>query len=123
MTINELCKKAHAAALAKGWYERKRELPELLMLTVSELAEAMEADRHAAWAETTDAHFYVDKLNDATMRNGFEISVKDTVQDEIADAFIRLADLCGFYDIDIESFIEAKMQYNETRPPKHGKKY
>ena len=45
-TINDLCKQAHDNAVAKGFYERKRELPELLMLITSELAEAMEAERN-----------------------------------------------------------------------------
>ena len=53
----------------------------------------------------------------------FEALVKDSVEDEIADAFIRLFDLCGFYGIDIEAHIKAKMAYNATRPAKHGKKY
>lgn len=48
MTLNELCTAAHTAAVEKGWYERPRELPELLMLIVTELAEAVEADR-AGW--------------------------------------------------------------------------
>lgn len=124
MTINELCEKAHSAAVAKGWYERNRELPEFLMLIVSELSEAMEADRKGDWAEPKDAEWYLAKdLTDAKVRGGFEMSVKDMVQDELADTFIRLADLCGHYGIDIESYILAKMRYNETRPQMHGKKY
>ena len=49
--------------------------------------------------------------------------IRGTVPEEIADAFIRLFDLCGFYGIDIEAHIKAKMAYNATRPAKHGKKY
>ena len=41
---------------------------------------------------------------------------------EIADTFIRLFHLCGDLDIDIEKFIEEKMEKNRTRPPKHGRK-
>jgi len=40
---------------------------------------------------------------------------------EIADIFIRLMDICGTLGIDIESEIINKMQYNRTRPFKHGK--
>jgi hypothetical protein len=47
----------------------------------------------------------------------------ESVELEIADTFIRLFDLCGFYGIDIDSHVAAKMAYNTTRPPKHGKAY
>ena len=134
--INDLCKLAHDAAVSKGFYERQRNLPELLMLVVSELAEAMEADRHGktliafnspipprhrTWDQWLRSA--AEKMNISEMRSTFETYVKDTVEDEIADAFIRLFDLCGFYGIDIEAHIKAKMAYNATRPAKHGKKY
>jgi NTP pyrophosphatase (non-canonical NTP hydrolase) len=53
----------------------------------------------------------------------FAKDVKDTFEDELADAVIRIADLCGYLNIDLESHIKAKMRYNETRPHKHGKEY
>lgn len=49
--------------------------------------------------------------------------VKDTLEDELADALIRLLDLTAHLGIDIERHIELKMQYNALRPYKHGKKY
>jgi NTP pyrophosphatase (non-canonical NTP hydrolase) len=41
--------------------------------------------------------------------------------EEIADVLIRVLDLCGEYDIDIGAVVNDKMDYNATRPPKHGK--
>ena len=121
MTLNDLCKHAHKAALAKGWYDKERKLPELLMLTVSELAECLEADRKDKLSSNL-AIGIQNGLHDCSTES-FEIFFKDTVEDELADTFIRLADICGFYGIDIESHIRAKMAYNETRPKKHGKAY
>ena len=46
---------------------------------------------------------------------------KDTIEEEVADIFIRLCDLCGQYNIDLEYFIKEKMEYNKTRPNMHGK--
>jgi len=53
----------------------------------------------------------------------FKKYVKDTVQDEIADAFIRILDMCEYYGIDLQKHVELKMEYNKSRPRLHDKKY
>ena len=73
----------------------------MLMLVVSELGEAIEAHR--------------------TGLAGLE--AKDTFEDEIADTVIRIFDMCEGFGIDLERHIELKLEYNRTRPYKHGKKY
>ena len=49
--------------------------------------------------------------------------MKDTFEDEIADTVIRIFDMCEGFGIDLERHIELKLEYNRTRPYKHGKKY
>lgn len=53
----------------------------------------------------------------------FREHVKDTVEDEIADAIIRLLDLSGYMGIDIDAHVGAKLAYNATRGTRHGKAY
>jgi hypothetical protein len=53
----------------------------------------------------------------------FRTHVKDTFEDEIADAVIRIFDLCGGLGIDLERHIMMKDMYNETRARLHGKQY
>lgn len=67
-----------------------------LMLIVGEVAEAQEGLRH----------------ND-----------KDNFREELADIAIRLADLCGGLEVDLEHEIERKMAINNSRPWKHGKAF
>jgi len=43
--------------------------------------------------------------------------------EELADVFIRLADLCGTYNIDIEYEIKRKMEINKNRPHLHNKRF
>ena len=113
--LNALALKIHADAVAKGFYEKPRETGTMLMLVVSELSEALEADR-------TDRHAPGDfSYGGATLE--FRENVKDTFEDEIADSVIRLLDLCGHLDIDIDRHIKAKMEYNQTRPIRHNKNY
>jgi NTP pyrophosphatase (non-canonical NTP hydrolase) len=117
MTIKELCKLSHKMAVDKGFWHKcstgevyQRNISELLMLIVTELGEACEALRN-------------------NNRQCYEISTKnkewekDTFEDEIADSFIRLADMCEALGIDIEWQIKQKMAYNKTRPKKHGKEF
>lgn len=46
----------------------------------------------------------------------------DNFTEEIADTFIRLFDLCGYLDIDISKAVADKVEYNKTRPYRHGNK-
>lgn len=85
------------------------------MQVVSELSEAMEAHRQGKYMSFVppSSDFILPKID----------KIKDTFEVEIADVFIRLASLCGYLNIDIEKFINAKMEYNRLRKPLHGKKY
>lgn len=126
MNINALIRQAHDIAVKNGFYEYENEIKnignrnisEMLMLIVSELAEAQEALRRNKFnpylPEYTNKKLNIVKFKKYT---------KDTFEDEIADTFIRLADLCGYLNIDIEKFIIAKIEYNKTREKKHGKKF
>ena len=126
MNINELSKECHEIALSKGWYDgRKRGIPELIMLIVTELSEAVEADRNGKYARhNRDLNLKLAlKPENPQFKTDFKSFIKDTFEDEIADAFIRLFDMCGYLNIDIEKHIRAKIEYNKTREYKHGKRY
>jgi len=128
MTVSELVLASHKAAKAKGFYDQgPRNIGELLMLTVSELSEALEAHRHGKRANPLggDIKNVWQEINGKTMVNPyiFESDIKDSLEDELADAVIRIADMAGYLGIDLESHVLAKMSYNETRPQKHGKAY
>ena len=92
--LNELAQICHAIAVEKGFWDEERNVGEALMLVVTELAEAMESYRR-------EEH--------------------ENFNEEIADTFIRLLDLCGGMNIDIESEISRKSEKNKKRPYKHGK--
>ncbi len=100
-TVSGWIKECHGAACDKGFWDKKRNVGEMLMLIVSELGEAIEAHRGGKWG----------------------LGKKDTFEDELADTAIRLFDLCGGLVIDLEKQIAWKMSFNRTRARKHGKKY
>ena len=133
-TINTLIKLAHEKAKNGGWWDAERNVPELLMLIVSELSEGLEAlrkDHYANKSITTDlyndlivnSHDEEFILNEEQWKNSFENNVKNTFEDEMADVAIRLFDLCGGLNVDLEKHIDLKMKYNSMRGYKHGKKF
>jgi len=122
MEIKELSKLAYENAKSKGFWDKPQETGTLLMLIVTELGEALEADRKNRFANRKEFS-KVEDLNGIVFKSLFEIHIKDTFEDEIADAYILLSGLVKAYDIDIEYYIKHKMRYNELREKLHGKKY
>jgi NTP pyrophosphatase (non-canonical NTP hydrolase) len=127
--LNQISKKIYEGNKLRGFDVLKENIGQTLMLIVSELAEALEADRIAKYANLKvfencmDANDINEGDMDLYIKQSFQENIKDTFQDEIADAFIRLFDLCGGLQIDIERHIELKLRYNSTREFKHGKRY
>ena len=53
--------------------------------------------------------------------NGYGLFEKDSFADELADSIIRILDLCGELDIDIQKQIDWKLSKNKEREFMHGK--
>ena len=131
MTINELVAKNHQAMKEKGFHEGEKNIGELLMLIVSELGEALDAHRKDKMfnpGNSIELNTILKRYADGIPADGegrifFLDYVKDTLEDELADAVLRIVDLCGQLNIDLETHIRAKMRYNATRPYKHNKAY
>lgn len=108
----------------KGFWDEPRNIGELLMLITSELAEGLEADRKKR-REVATRHLdaLLKMKDDAEFKEYFQANVKDTLPDELADALIRILDMCGGMNIDISKHVFLKLKYNSMRGHKHGKSY
>ena len=100
-TLIDTC---HGAAVRSGWWTDLKtgadlrvvnNVPEKLMLTVSELAEAMEGHRK----NLQDDHLPEFKM----------------IEVELADAIIRICDLAGAKQYRVAEALEAKLLYNANR--------
>lgn len=121
--LNQLSKELNAFVTKIGFYNA--DVPLRIALIHSEVSEAFEAFRKDKYANINE---YIENValgggqDDALFKIFFEKSMKDSFEDEVADSIIRLLDLCGKLNIDIETHIQAKMDYNATRGHKYGGK-
>lgn len=124
MTLNEWAKEIHENAVAHGFWDEDRPLPEVLMLIVSELAEALEEARAGDKmnGRISCMHYYSGEGYVADAPTNC-CKKPEGIVVEVADALIRILDWCGHEGIDIEGIVREKHEYNKTRPYKHGKKF
>lgn len=110
--ITDLAEAIHRHNCLKGFYDdvananeqvKNLFISQQIALIHSEVSEAMEYHRKPK----PDNHL--------PHRTGFEV--------ELADAIIRILDLCGYLQIDINTVIFEKLEYNTKRPYKHGKQF
>lgn len=111
--IELLSARSHAIAVSKEWWvdfdnAPKKYKPFILAvkiaLVITEVSEALEAAR--------DGKYTMYAVGDKP----------EGVVVELADAIIRIFDLCEKLGLDLKTALLEKLDYNETRPIKHGNK-
>ena len=96
-TLTRYAKDFHERSVAKGFWDVPHSIGHYLMLVVSELSEAVEADRLGKWAKLDpDTIDTLHRIEGAIYVQEFLRLVEGTVGCEIADAVIRLLDLLGW---------------------------
>lgn len=94
---NALRDRAYKNACDHGFHEEKLSRETYFMLIITEISEAVEADRKGKHA---DMAFFNRKYKDySDTRFGFERTIKGSVDEELADVIIRCLDLAGAYKI------------------------
>lgn len=111
LALDTLSEKAYRCSYEHGFYEleegEKVNLAEKIALMHSELSECLEIIRD-------DINAISKKLESQGILH---------IEEEFADVIIRVLDTCGARGWRIGTAVLAKMEYNEGRPYKHGKKF
>lgn len=127
-SLEEIGAQVHRTAVEHGWWEQgDRNVGEVMMLMVTELAEAFE---HYRENRPLDAIHYADKRGKTyteaeyarlTPAKRKDLKV-DGVPVELADILIRLLDFCHHNKIPLMRAVILKMRYNDSREWRHGGK-
>jgi NTP pyrophosphatase (non-canonical NTP hydrolase) len=102
--FNILKTEIHQTAKEKGWWDNPRNVGEILMLVISELAESLEAKRKGKDSAIEAFDWYCIENKKDFDKDAFERYIKDSVADELADAVIRLLDYAAFKEVEIDLF-------------------
>ena len=92
MNLNELRDEAYSIAKANGWHEEEHSDEHCLMLIITEIAEAVQADRKNLHADVEAFKKYEEIID---FKENFDRQIKNTVEDELSDVVIRCLDLAG----------------------------
>lgn len=103
--INEWAQRAYSNAVKHGWHNDPKPISHWLMMTCTEVAEAVEADRKGKYMDELDK----DGLNTVLandhggglFENYYKISIENKVESELADICIRMFDFIGVMKITI----------------------
>lgn len=111
INLNELRDRAYKIARDHGFHDKDWSNEHLLCLVVSELMEAVEADRNDSRAnmigfKTCIKNAYHDIVRNNWFLKSYRDNIKGTVEEELADIVIRLLDLAGIRSIDLSELQE-----------------
>lgn len=109
--FNALRDRAYKCACEHGFHDTELSNGHLLMLVITELSEAVEADRKGLYARRKVFEDWIILMDDPKTKDeefiyAFKSNIKDTVEDELSDACIRLLDLAGSLDISLEDIYD-----------------
>jgi hypothetical protein len=121
--LNTLRDRAYKTACEHGFHDQELSNEHYFCLVISELMEAVEADRNDNWNRIAKVEQFKKRLEisricqgldpEISKERGYEITynacIKGSIDEELADAVIRLLDLAGLRNLNLNRFALANV--------------
>ena len=118
INLNKLRDKAYKTACEHGFHDQELSNEHWLCLVISELMEAVEADRNDNWNRIAKVEQFKKRLEisrvcqgldpEISKERGYEVTynacIKGSIDEELAVAVIRLLDLAGLRNLNLNRF-------------------
>ena len=98
---NALRDRAYECAKAHGWHDEEHNVKHYLMFVVTELAEAVQADRKGRHADRQEFEEFMAAHDETALEYAYTVFIAGTVEDEFADVIIRCLDFAGLTRSDL----------------------
>ena len=105
MNLNELRDSAYSIAKEHGWHDEEQSDETYLMLVITELAEAVNADRKGVRPDIDGYKEFLEAHDETAITYAFDHFIKGCVEEELADVVIRCLDLVGLRGWDLQNAI------------------
>lgn len=107
--LNTLRDRACKSACEHGFHDKELSNEHFLMLVITELSEAVEADRSNEWNRRAKVDWFKKRIESSLIckgldpnipkARGYEVAyneaIKGSIDEKLADAVIRILDICG----------------------------
>lgn len=100
MNLNDLKDRAYSIAKAHGWHDKELSDETYLMLIITEIAEAVQADRKGRHADRQAFE------KNISLASAYDFFLKGTVEDELADVVIRCLSFAGHRGWDLQHTLD-----------------
>ena len=108
----EWSKRAYQCACNHGFHDKTFSDEHWMMLTIGEVSEMVEAHRKG-WFADVKAFKKSDTVNDGEFKDKFNRFIKDTMEDEMADIIIRLADYTGMNGLSVNDVLPKSLAFSQ----------
>ena len=113
MNLNELRNRAYSIAKEHGWHDEEQRDEHYLMLIITEIAEAVNADRKGKRPDIDGYKEFVEAHDETAIPYAFDDCIKGCMEDELADVVIRCLDFAGVRGWDLQNAIENQLNNND----------
>ena len=114
MNLNELKDRAYKTAKSHGWHDKELSDETYLMLIITEIAEAVQADRKGIRPDIEGYKEFVEAHDETAITYAFKKYIKGCVEEELADVVIRCLDLAGLHGLNLPDVPEQIHDIKET---------